>query len=47
MLVNTENEKIIQIVMLDSEEKLLEVIKNYFSLKKIINYLAVLYFTRT
>jgi DNA-binding NarL/FixJ family response regulator len=35
MLVNTENEKIIQIVMLDSEEKLLEVIKNYFSLKKI------------
>ena len=35
MLVNTENEKIIQIVMLDSEEKLLEVIKNYLSIKNI------------
>jgi DNA-binding NarL/FixJ family response regulator len=35
MFVKNENEKIIQIVMLDNEEKLLEVIKNYFSLKKI------------
>jgi DNA-binding NarL/FixJ family response regulator len=35
MFVKNENEKIIQIVMLDKEEKLLEVIKNYFSLKKI------------
>ena len=30
-----KKEKIIKIVMLDNEEKLLEVIKNYFSLKKI------------
>ena len=30
-----KKEKIIQIVMLDNEEKLLEVIKNYFSLRKI------------
>ena len=30
-----KKEKIIQIVMLDKEEKLLEVIKNYFSLRKI------------
>lgn len=35
MCVKNDNEKIIQIVMLDNEEKLLEVIKNYFSLKKI------------
>ena len=35
MFVKNENEKIIQIVMLDNEEKLLEVIKNYFSLKNI------------
>lgn len=35
MYVKNENERIIQIVMLDNEEKLLEVIKNYFSLKKI------------
>jgi DNA-binding NarL/FixJ family response regulator len=30
-----KNEKIIQIIMLDNEEKLLEAIKNYFSLRKI------------
>jgi DNA-binding NarL/FixJ family response regulator len=35
MSVKNENERIIQIVMLDNEEKLSEVIKNYFSLKKI------------
>ena len=35
MFVKNENEKIIQIVMLDNEEKLLKAIKNYFSLKKI------------
>ena len=35
MSVKNENERIIQIVMLDNEERLLEVIKNYFSLKKI------------
>jgi DNA-binding NarL/FixJ family response regulator len=35
MSVKNETEKIIQIVMLDKEEKLLKVIKNYFSLKKI------------
>jgi DNA-binding NarL/FixJ family response regulator len=35
MFVKNENEKIIQIVMLDNEEKLLEAIKNYFSFRKI------------
>jgi DNA-binding response OmpR family regulator len=35
MSVKNENERIIQIVMLDNEERLLEVIKNYFSLKNI------------
>ncbi len=35
MFVKNENERIIQIVMLDNEEKLLEAIKNYFSVRKI------------
>lgn len=35
MFVKNENERIIQIVMLDNEEKLLEAIKNYFSFRKI------------
>ena len=35
MCVKNEDEKIIQIVMLDTEEKLLEVMKNHFSLRKI------------
>jgi len=35
MFVKNENERIIQIVMLDNEEKLLETIKNYFSVRKI------------
>ena len=35
MFAKNENEKTIQIVMLDKEEKLLKVIKGYFSLKKI------------
>ena len=35
MFVKNENERIIQIVMLDNEEKLLEAIKNYFSFIKI------------
>jgi DNA-binding NarL/FixJ family response regulator len=35
MSVKNEDQKIIQIVMLDNEEKLLQVIKNYFSLKQI------------
>ena len=35
MFIKNENEKMIKIVMLDNEEKLLEVIKNYFSLKEI------------
>ena len=35
MFAKNENEKFIQIVMLDSEEKLLKVIKSYFFLKKI------------
>ena len=34
MFVKNENERIIQIVMLDNEEKLLEAIKNYFSFLK-------------
>ena len=35
MFVKNENERIIQIVMLDNEERLLEAIKNYFSFRKI------------
>ena len=35
MFVKNENERIIQIVMLDNEEKLLEAIKNYFTFRKI------------
>ena len=35
MFPKNENEKTIKIVILDSEEKLLKVITNYFSLKKI------------
>ena len=35
MCVKNEDEKIIQIVMLDTEEKLLKVMKNHFSLRKI------------
>nr|BDA97380.1 TctD-like protein [Cryptomonas curvata] len=35
MLVKNQNEKVIRIVMLDGEEKLLEAVKNYFSLKNI------------
>ena len=35
MCVKNEDEKIIQIVILDTEEKLLEVMKNHFSLRKI------------
>lgn len=35
MLVKNQNKKTIQIVMLDAEEKLLEAVKNYFSLKNI------------
>jgi DNA-binding NarL/FixJ family response regulator len=35
MFIKNENQKMIKIVMLDNEEKLLEVIKNYFSLRDI------------
>ena len=35
MFVKNENERIIEIVMLDNEERLLEAIKNYFSFRKI------------
>ena len=35
MFVKNQNEKVIKIIMLDAEEKLLKAVKNYFSLKKI------------
>jgi DNA-binding NarL/FixJ family response regulator len=35
MLLKNQNEKVIRIIMLDAEEKLLEAVKNYFSLKNI------------